>query len=288
MILTFSLLLLAVAAISLMSSEKGWTNLTLARRNAVVFENKNKAYGAYTLRNAYNNHMMIALGVMLLVVMAFVSGNLIWKNLFTDATIAHRVVPTSTATIVDIFDLPSQEIDVPAVKPQTTVVTPPANTEAFTDPVVVDNTTNVAPTQSTLLNATPGVISSTGTGVPGPVEPVAPTGNVSAAPTIWDVADVVPSYPDGYEAMMKYLASNIIYPEMEKDAGVQGTVYITFVVSKSGQIVDVKELKGVRGGPNLSSEAIRVVRKMPRWSPGTVRGEAVNVRFTLPVKFMIR
>jgi protein TonB len=84
---------------------------------------------------------------------------------------------------------------------------------------------------------------------------------------------------------MKYLQQNIRYPAMEKDNSVTGTVVLTFVVDKNGNITDVKTLKAVKGGPNLDKEATRVVKSMPPWKPGKMNGKAVAVQYNLPVTF---
>ncbi|MDQ3192233.1 MAG: energy transducer TonB [Bacteroidota bacterium] len=75
------------------------------------------------------------------------------------------------------------------------------------------------------------------------------------------------------------------YPQMAKDAGIQGTVYVTFVIGSDGKVTDVKVLRGVKG---LDDEAIRVVQKMPAWSPGKQRGKAVSVQYNLPIRFVLK
>ena len=83
----------------------------------------------------------------------------------------------------------------------------------------------------------------------------------------------------------KNLGKNIQYPEMAKENGIQGKVFVQFVVWKDGTIKDVRVVKGVH--KTLDSEAQRVVKSMPKWTPGRQRGTAVNARFTLPIKFRI-
>lgn len=87
--------------------------------------------------------------------------------------------------------------------------------------------------------------------------------------------------------IMQYLANNIKYPEKEKDANITGTVYIGFIVEKNGKVKHVKVLRGVAGGPGLDAEAVKVVKHMPRWMPGTLKGTIVRVRYTLPVSFKL-
>lgn len=95
-----------------------------------------------------------------------------------------------------------------------------------------------------------------------------------------------PVFPGGIEALYAYLGKKVKYPSLESDAGIQGRVFIEFVVSSDGSITDVVLKRGVSGG--LDEEAIRVVKGMPRWSPGRLDGQAVNVRYILPVNFVLR
>jgi protein TonB len=105
---------------------------------------------------------------------------------------------------------------------------------------------------------------------------------------IFTVVEQMPEFPGGEAALYKYLNSNIKYPQMEADAHIQGTVYLTFVVDKDGNIKDVKPLRGVAGGPNLEKEAMRVVKSMPSWKSGKQNGRPVSVQYNLPVRFVLK
>lgn len=95
--------------------------------------------------------------------------------------------------------------------------------------------------------------------------------------------DVNPEFPGGFPAMMKWLADNLVYPSWAQEKGVTGRVLVSFIVKTDGSVVDVKVDKPVH--PELDAEALRVIRAMPKWKPGTVNGKPVNVRFRLPVCF---
>lgn len=103
---------------------------------------------------------------------------------------------------------------------------------------------------------------------------------------IFTIVEQMPSFPGGDAALMKYLGSSIKYPAIAKDAGIQGTVFVTFVVNEKGDVKDVKVLRSIGGG--CDEEAIRVVKSMPKWSPGKQRGKAVKVQYNLPIKFTLR
>lgn len=103
---------------------------------------------------------------------------------------------------------------------------------------------------------------------------------------IFTIVEKMPVYPGGVEALFGYLAQNIEYPDMAKDAKIEGKVYITFVVNKEGGVADVKVLRGIGGG--CDEEAIRVVKNMPKWDPGRQRGKAVKVQYNLPINFILK
>ncbi len=92
-------------------------------------------------------------------------------------------------------------------------------------------------------------------------------------------------FPGGEEARQRYLAENIRYPQIAREMGIQGTVFVTFVVEPDGSITNIDILRGIGGG--CDEEAVRVVRNMPRWEPGRQRGRAVRVRFNMPIRFVL-
>lgn len=103
---------------------------------------------------------------------------------------------------------------------------------------------------------------------------------------IFTVVESMPEFPGGMGELMKYLGSSIKYPPLAKESGIQGRVFINFVVEPNGAISNVKVLRGIGGG--CDEEAVRVVESMPRWNPGKQRGKAVRVSYNLPVKFTLQ
>ncbi len=102
---------------------------------------------------------------------------------------------------------------------------------------------------------------------------------------IFTVVEDQPAFPGGEEARLRYLHDNLRYPQMAREAGIQGTVFVTFVVERDGSVTDVRILRGIGGG--CDEEAIRVVRNMPRWQPGRQRGQPVRVQFNMPIRFVL-
>ena len=102
---------------------------------------------------------------------------------------------------------------------------------------------------------------------------------------VFDVVEVMPQYPGGQIAMLKYIMENIKYPEQAMKEGIQGRVTVRFIVEKDGSISNVKPVLSVH--PLLDKEAVRVVESMPKWSPGKQNGKPVRVRFNVPVMFKL-
>ncbi len=103
---------------------------------------------------------------------------------------------------------------------------------------------------------------------------------------IFTVVENDPEFPGGMDALYKYLAENIKYPQLARDNGITGKVYVTFVVERDGSIANPRILRDIGGG--CGAEAIRVVKSMPKWTPGKQRGKAVRVQFNLPVNFNLK
>ena len=102
---------------------------------------------------------------------------------------------------------------------------------------------------------------------------------------VYVVVKEVPEYPGGTEAMYKFLRDNIHYPEKAKEEGIEGRVYVSFVVEADGRLSDIKVLRGIGGG--CDEEAVRVVEAMPKWKPGRAHGKAVRVQYHLPIVFKL-
>lgn len=101
--------------------------------------------------------------------------------------------------------------------------------------------------------------------------------------TVRSVVEDMPSFPCGYDSLLNYLATSIRYPAIEKEKGIEERVFCQFVVECDGSITDIKVVRGVNS--SLDKEAVRVIKSMPKWNPGKENGEAVRVRYTLPVTF---
>ena len=103
---------------------------------------------------------------------------------------------------------------------------------------------------------------------------------------IFKIVEEMPAFPGGEAKLMEYVAKNVKYPQIARETGVQGRVYVNFVVEPDGSVSNVSVLRGIGGG--CDEEAIRVVKSMPKWKPGKQRGKAVRVSYMLPVNFKLQ
>ena len=103
---------------------------------------------------------------------------------------------------------------------------------------------------------------------------------------VFDIVEQMPEYPGGQAALFEYLSKNIKYPADAEKKKVEGKVFVTFVVDTDGKITDVSLLRKVF--PSLDAEAIRVISAMPNWIPGRQKGQAVRVKYTVPIMFRLK
>ena len=103
---------------------------------------------------------------------------------------------------------------------------------------------------------------------------------------VFFVVEDMPEFPGGEQALHRYLAQEIKYPTIAQENGIQGRVYVKFVINTDGSVTDVEIARGV--DPSLDKEALRVVRNMPKWKPGEQRGEPVRVSYTVPINFQLQ
>lgn len=117
-----------------------------------------------------------------------------------------------------------------------------------------------------------------------PLPVVQDTVDISNA--VFEIVEVMPVFPGGMSALMKYIGENIKYPEEAKKKNMQGRVYVAFIVNQDGSISDTRIIRGA--SPLLDAEALRVIGSMPKWKPGMQKGKAVRVQYSVPVVFSLK
>lgn len=261
-----------------------WDNVVSELRNNIVFSERHKDYGAYQIRKEYGRTLWIALFSTI--------GSVLLISYAPDIIALFK--PAEEIEKVVAFD-PSQLEAPPPVDPTEPPPPPPPPpppvqaTVKFTPPVVDDEVKEVDPPPIQQTETTVAEATNEGTGGDEIVISDEGTGVVESAPEeIFTVVEQMPEFPGGPEEMYKFINKNIQYPQVEKENSIDGKVFLQFTVDKEGKISDIRVLRGVKAGPGLEKEAMRVVKLMPPWKPGKQNGRAVPVYFNLPVTFKLK
>ena len=269
--------------------DNGWVDL--------VFEGKNQAYGAYQLRKNTGIRNLKALAVMFaafLIIAGIVYAKVSIENYIAskNAAIEADVELQSLAEKKEIKEEKKDEpevekIEVERVKSSVAFTVP----EIKKDDEVKEDQEMKSQDDLAETNTAIGAFTVEGNDETAEVkhveEKIAEPEPVKEEETkVFDVVEQMPSFPGGPSALMQYLNSNIKYPVVAEENGVQGRVVCTFVVERDGSITDVRVVKSV--DPSLDKEAVRVVKSMPKWIPGKQNGSAVRVKYTVPVTFRLQ
>lgn len=267
-------------------------NLQNLSLDEVIFLGRNKAYGSYMLRRIYQKNMMrgAAIGVSLfalLLASPFIS-ELLGKAFPKPEKLVYEARVLAEPPVLEHEKKFIPPPPPPPVRPQVRFV-PPAVVETDEHP----NTPPIPPDVPKDINiGTTDIHGDVNAKYTAPVEiapPPPPIEKEIEKPkednTLFKTVEQKPEFPDGEAALFRYLNSNIKYPAVARENGIEGTVYLGFVVEKDGSITDVLIKRGVGGG--CSEEAMRVVQLMPKWKPGKQQGRTVRVAFTIPVKFKL-
>ena len=255
-------------------------NAEIQSMNDLVFENRNKAYGAYTIRQAYADNVQKAL----IFVLAALAAALIVTLFFHGEPM---LVDTKPNTGIVLNDFPPLKLT-----PQKRTPSAPVRRAH----------SNVAPTVSTRpdpeeikeqqTDATSGTADGPLVGEeptdPGAIETKTEVVTTAPAETHSDPltwVKAMPQFDGGPEALARYMRKNLKYPAIARRMTVEGAVFVSFVVNTDGRVIDVKVIKGIM--KECDEEAVRVVQNMPPWIAGHQDNTPVMVRMVLPIRFQL-
>jgi protein TonB len=262
------------------------TNMVLnASFNELVFENRHKDYGAYQIRKRYSKNVVIS--AFLAVAFFTTALGAYFVNL-PDANAA-GVPPNGPPKIADTVTVNMLDERKTPIKKQREVLPPAAkgSTNTITEniKIVTDSATSLN------VNDTAG----TPTGETGGVTKIADTTSTTGQPCV-NCGDTVPPKPRLVQWLIdppkdpgldEFFKKNIRYPQLAKDRGIQGVVYLTFIVDTKGDVRDIKIAKGA--DPLLDREVLRVAKFMPKWEPvKDENGEIVEYQYNKPVRFTLK
>jgi protein TonB len=248
----------------------------------IVFEKRNKLYGAYILRKMYNKQVIKATLLSAAILIAGLAYPLV---LSYNANGGGIHVWDDSGVVVLTNDPPPPDVLVP---PPPDPLTEPQKQIAFKAPDVVigevPDDEGFLPMDE-LNKISKNIFIDVNPEIQAEKQPEILAEPVEKQET-FITAEEMPFYPGGDTERIKFLAANIQYPQQASELGIQGTVYLQFVVDSNGNITDVKIMRGIGGG--CEEEALRVVAKMPQWHPGKQNGKAVRVLYTMPVSFKLQ
>ncbi len=246
----------------------------------IVFEARNKEYGAYRLRRKYNRNVLIGLMIgIILIATAIITPYLNAKAAEGRAKRAERQVEIK----LENLDTPHEQVAPPPPPPP-----PPTDVvqqQAYVPPVVVDS---IKPEDAKqLMTADQAQTEVTNKEVVEVVQQVkeeVQEADPEATPFV--VVEEMPQFPGGDPALLKYIGEHTQYPEVAKENNIQGKVIVRFCVTSKGGVSQVSILKGV--DPELDKEAIRVVNTLPTFKPGKQGGKPVPVWYMVPITFTLK
>ncbi len=247
----------------------------------IVFENRNKEYGAYPLRKGYNRNVFIGLGITFLVIIFILSlpmlSRLLASGSSEEKTTPRKLVYSelSAPPPIDKPKPPPPQIALPKLQKVIKFVPPKVVKEEVAEEIPTIQEIKQNEVSSVAVEGATDVVFDE------PVEEVVDNGSDE----IFTVVEQQPEFEGGFEALTAFLVKNMRYPSSARKMGVEGTVHVSFLVSKTGTISEVKVLRGIMA--ECDKEAIRVVESMPAWKPGKQNGHNVHVRLVMPLKFRL-
>ena len=250
----------------------------------MIFKNRNKEYGAYTLRKKYYRTLLLA----------FISGMIILSIAVVAPYIkAAGMDITQNTEEEEVVFIQMEKLDQPDEEIVKIYAPPPPPQEQFQQqikyvaPEVVDS---VVPQEVGVMTMDESVQTVRDDQVADNIQYVQEGDGEEVTPVeeepVFFIVEEMPSFQGkGEDGFRQYIAKNLRYPEIAAENGISGRVYVQFAVNSKGQVVDAVVVRGI--DPALDQEALRVVTSSPRWEPGRQRGTPVKVQFTFPINFIL-
>ncbi len=245
----------------------------------IVFEGRNKDYGAYDIRRRYSRTMALSMLIGIIIILtAAIVPYIRAKN------IAQIKARDANEVIAEMANDINQEEAAPPPPPPPPPPTEQQTVVKYVAPVVVDS---VKPDEATKFMTADDVAETVvDAEVVEVVEQVQVEVQDEAPKEVFVVVEEMPSFPGGDVELFKFIYDNIKYPELAKENNIQGKVILRFCVTYKGTVDQVSVVRGV--DPSLDEEAIRVIKMLPLWKPGKQGGKPVNVWYSVPISFQLK
>ncbi len=252
----------------------------------LVFEGRNKSYGAYLLRQLYEKNVRKSFIIALIAFIVLLGGPVLWKLISPSLENAKPKM-----VVMEMKDLkPPPPIEKTPPPPPPPPPPPVKSTIKFVPPVIKkdEEVHEDPPKQEEMVKVQ--VSNETKKGTDDGVDKIEIDPNAGKETgtenKIFTFVQQMPEYPGGENAMMQFIQDNLKYPSRARDNQTEGKVFVTFVVDEVGGIADIKVARDI--GDGCGQAAVDVVKKMKNWSPGKQNGKAVRVQYTLPIDFTLQ
>lgn len=264
--------------------------------NDIVFANRNKKYGAYAIRSNYGNTMLKSIAIMSLGFTSIMGSAFYYTHRNNSEDRFTETIPIQDSVLTTVFDMEKNKeqkkvntVEQPKTKQKTSteIATPNriADSNLVTTSTLAITFTNSGATTSSVISDV-GITSGTGTNSAS-VSNSASIANGSEEPYENFGVDSNPEFEGGLKALYKFVASKLKYPVIASNEGIEGTVYVKFVVDENGKVGNLLLSNTV--GYGLDEEALRVVSLIPNFkSPAKVKGKPVKVYYQLPIKYKLQ
>lgn len=250
----------------------------------IVFEKRNKEYGAYFNRKNYSKHVLIALGITILLLILILAAPALARLFKSKNDKGNTKLKEMTVTLDQPPPITPNQPPPPDVR-----IPPPVKTIIkFLPPKVTEKEVveeEEMPTIEEIKENETGAVAVVGTGEVIFEEPVVETGDGNDDDKVFIAVEQQAEFPGGMAAMYKFLQKNQKYPASARRMGIEGKVFVKFIVDKEGAISNIEIMKGINA--DLDKEAIRLIKLMPPWKPGKQNGRSVKSQFVLPINFKL-
>jgi protein TonB len=284
-----SIISIVALCVFLFSMDLSWSNVISSQRNDLVFEGRNHEYGAYALRKEHHLNVFYAL----LLSLGLIGGGLFVANALKSEA-APKLPPYKESTIIP-FIIKPDETEKPKAEDQPKATQKQAQKQPLSDerrtvavvedPIIDDTPTEpIAPAGG--IGDTPGIGGPIVVGTPGGTGQDAGSDKPLKKPRRYVRNN--PTFPGGESAMLEYMKDKVKLTELDKERGVNGIIFISFVVNEDGSIRDILVERGIMNGEGLAQKATHAIQGMPRWNPGNDGEEPLPVIVTMPLRIEVR
>lgn len=252
----------------------------------MLFENRNKLYGAYELRTRYESRLLGSFALALLVSGFFFLIPYVLTKILTRQKPAEVMVPADPFVLDQKFVIERPEVLLGTAQPKLKNVVSADATYRIVKKEVINTPVEIKPAEPVASTGGDGNLVLPGNNLSTAGSSIPSKDSVFSEPFSSAALDVAPEFPGGQDALMKFLGDNLRYTSIAREMNISGRVYASFIINEHGKTEGVKIMRGL--GHGMDEEVVRVIGLMPDWKPGKYHNRNVKTIFMLPVFFALK